>query len=113
MEYGILKSIKVRAKVNENTGKVSYRTVFTNKSPTGETQFASMFIRFVKDAKDAVLDDNTYIKIKNGFISFNRDNTTGKDNWVLVISDFEIDDSRQSTNVNEVDLDDDLPFWFK
>lgn len=109
MEYGILKSIKVKAKLNEKTGRISYRTVFTNKSPEGETQFASMFIRFVKNAKDTVLDDNTYIKIKDGFISFNTD-SDGKVNWVLVVSDFDIDDRKKNIEVNEFDQSDDLPF---
>ena len=90
MEYGILKRIKVKAKVNETTGRISYRTVFTNRSQNGETEFASMFIRFVKGAKDTVLDDNTYIKIKDGFLSFNL-GENGKVNWVLVIADFDID----------------------
>lgn len=104
MEYGILKSIKVKAKVNEKTGNISYRTVFTNKNKNGETEFASMFIRFVKNAKDTVLDDNTYIKIKDGFISFNIDENN-KTNWVLVIADFDIDERSQNMG-----SDDDLPF---
>ena len=112
MEYGILKRIKVKAKVNEKTGRVSYRTVFTNRSQNGETEFASMFIRFVKGAKDTVLDDNTYIKIKDGFLSFNLDEN-GRANWVLVIADFDIDNESSEFASNDNYSDDDLPFWVK
>ncbi len=92
-EYGILKSIKVKVKKNENTGNTSYRTVFTNKAQSGDTEFASMFIRFVKDAANKKPEKDCYIKIKKGFISFNKDQFDNT-NWVLVISDFDTDDSK-------------------
>jgi hypothetical protein len=105
-EYGILKTIKVKVKVNEITGRTSYRTVFTNKTPTGNTEFASMFIRFVKDAANKAIEDNTYINIKDGFISFNTD-SEGKVNWVLVITDFDYADNKETSNDFS---EDDLPF---
>ena len=112
--YGILKRIKVKAKVNEVTGNISYRTVFSNKNADGTTFFASMFINFAQDAKNKPVDNDSYIFIKNGFIS-PRETKDGKTEWNLVILDFDYDESTPSGDTSQVFAptysdDDDLPF---
>lgn len=104
--YGILKVIKVKVKVNETTGRTSYRTVFSNKREDGSREYASMFIRFIKDAKNKIVENDTYIKIKEGFLSFNMIN--GTPNWTLVISDFDYSEPREETFDDY--SEEDLPF---
>lgn len=112
-QYGILKRIKVKAKVNEVTGNVSYRTVFSNKKADGTTYFASMFINFAQEAKNKPVDNDSYIFIKNGFIS-PREAKDGKTEWNLVILDFDYDESEPSAEPSQEFSasydDDDLPF---
>jgi hypothetical protein len=113
-QYGILKRIKVKAKVNEVTGNISYRTVFSNKNPDGTTFFASMFINFAQEAKNKPVDNDSYIFIKNGFIS-PREGKDGKTEWNLVILDFDYDESTPSEEPSQefaptYSDDDDLPF---
>ena len=112
--YGILKRIKIKAKVNEVTGAISYRTVFTSKKQDGETFFASMFVNFVQEAKNKPVDNDSYIYIKSGFLS-PRETKDGKTEWNLVIQDFDYDTAEQESTIiqNEffgVSSDDDLPF---
>ena len=106
-EYGILKTIRVKTKVNEQTGKTSYRTVFSTKTIEGNKVYKSMFIRFINKAKNMIVENDQFINIIDGFISFNLDKD-GKETWVLVISDF---DYNENSSNNEFDYsDDDLPF---
>ena len=99
---------KIKAKVNEVTNKISYRIVQTAKNQTGETIFASMFVNFVGEAKYKPVDNDQYINIKKGFLSF-RNDAEGKTVWNLVIQDFDYEEGN-NTEFNPIDMDDDLPF---
>ncbi len=116
--------IKVRAKVNEITGSVSYRTTLVNTRQDGEKEFMTIFLNLIKEAKNKPIDDNSYIDIKNGFLAFNTqttdkvDKNTGAKVKVdesvvkLVISDFDYIEEMQgfeSLNAGET-YDDGLPF---
>lgn len=111
--YGILKRIKIKAKVNEVTGAISYRTVFTSKKQDGNTFFASMFVNFVQEAKNKPVDNDSYIFIKSGFLS-PRETKDGKTEWNLVVQDFDYDESTPSVEPSQefstTYEDDDLPF---
>lgn len=103
--------IKVKAKVNEWNGSISYRTVLSNKRQDGETEFMSIFINLVKDAKNKPIDNDSYINVKSGFLTFSKDKE-GKDILRIVISDFDYEEEMQgneSFNAGET-YDDGLPF---
>lgn len=100
---------KIRAKVNEVTGKVSYRTSIAQKNKDGEAEFYTMFLNLVKDAKNKPIDDNSYIIVKpeNAWLGFYRkDNET---QLVANVMDFDYADL-EGFQVNQVNTDDDLPF---
>lgn len=102
--------IKVFAKVNEIDGSISYRTYITSKSLDGKTLYHYMFLNLVGEAKNKPIDDNSFIDVKNGFLSFNRTSKDGnaKDTLKVVISDFDYCEDKQSTNSTDDNLD--LPF---
>lgn len=99
---------KIRTKVNEMTGKVSYRTVLTTKNIEGETEYYSVFLTLVGDAKNKPIDDNTYIIVKpeNAWLSFYKRSETDAQITAMV-KDFEYDEAPQTTTG---DSEDDLPF---
>ena len=103
-------NVKVKAKVNDMTGFISYRTVFTNKKADGETEFASMFINFVGEARNKPVDNDQMILVKKGFIAFKND-SEGKAVWNLVVQDFDYQEDVAKSVINETfNIDDDLPF---
>lgn len=96
---------KIRTKVNEQSGKISYRTVLTTKDMEGNTEYYSVFLSLVGEAKFKGIDDNTYIIVKpeNSWLSFYRKSET-ETQIVAVVKDFEYDTPRTT------DYGDDLPF---
>lgn len=99
---------KIRAKVNEVTGRVSYRTVLTTKDMEGNTSYHSMFLTLVGDAKNKPIDDGTYINVKpeNAWLSFYRKDD--KDEVIAMVKDFDYEEVQETTQGSYED--DDLPF---
>lgn len=108
---------KIKTKVNEVTGKVSYRTIVTTKLQDGTTDFLTIFLNLVKDAKYKGIDNDQYIEVKPGdaWLSFYKGkDENGNDMTTLtaVVKDFNIVEENENTvEVNEIqENDDDLPF---
>jgi hypothetical protein len=107
----------VRAKINDETGKVSYRTTIVNKTMDGEKEYATIFLNLVKDAKDKPIDDKTYIEVKpeNAWLGFYKiKNDKGEEETIFVakVKDFEMGETLEDAKVEiePVEDDDDLPF---
>ena len=98
---------KIRTKVNEITGRVSYRTILTTKDMEGNNEYHAIFLNLVGEAKNKPIDDGTYITVKpeNAWLSFYRKDD--KDEVIAMVKDFEYDEAPQATTG---DSDDDLPF---
>ena len=99
---------KIRVKANEVTGKVSYRTTIVQRDLEGNTDFYTIFLNLVKDAKNKAIYDNQYIIVKpeDAWLGFYR-----KDNETQIIAyvkDFEYDESE--VNITNAEDDDSLPF---
>lgn len=99
---------KIKSKINEATGNVTYRTIFTDKNQNGETIFGTMFVNFVGEAKNKPVDNDDVIDITKSFIKPRQD-ANGNIQWILVVQDF--DYTTPSGEIFGVtDSDDDLPF---
>ena len=100
---------KIKAKVNEVTGKVSYRTSLVQKDKDGKAEFYTVFLNLVKDARNKAIDDNQYIIVKpeNAWLGFYR-----KDNETQIVAnvmDFDYADL-EGFEIKQEDTGDDLPF---
>lgn len=99
---------KIKAKLNEETGKTSYRTILTSKNKEGETEYFSVFLTLVGAAKNKPIENDTYIIVdpQNAWLSFYGE----KDNQTItaMVKDFDYD---EQPVVEETWIgDDDLPF---
>ena len=101
---------KIRTKVNDVTGKISYRTSITAKDMNGNTEFYTIFLSLVKDAKNKGINDGDYIIVKpeNAWLNFYRKTNDDKDTQIVaVVQDFEYADNPE---FKETPKSDDLPF---
>lgn len=99
---------KIRTKVNEITGKISYRTVLTAKDVEGNTEYHAIFLTLVGDAKNKPIDDGTYITVKpeNAWLSFYRKDD--KDEVIAIVKDFDYEEAQETPQGSYEG--DDLPF---
>lgn len=99
---------KIKASFNEATGKISYRTSITQKNMDGETEFYTVFLNLVKDAKYKAINDNQYIIVKpeDAWLSFYK-KSDGTQQIVAMVKDFEYEEGAET---NQGISDDDLPF---
>lgn len=107
---------KIRTSVNENTGKISYRTTLMAKRIDGEPEYYTIFLSLVGEAKFKGIDDNSFIIVKpeNAWLSFYRKNET-ETQMVAMVKDFEVESEAQDTSDKAVNnqinsFGDDLPF---
>lgn len=63
-----------------------YRTTISRRNPDGTYENAPITVRFKKGVD---LDDKTYIKVKDGFLTFYK-GKDGKPVFEVVVTDFEI-----------------------
>ena len=99
---------KIRTKVNEVTGRISYRTTITTKDINGNTEYHAIFLNLVGEAKNKPIDDGTYINVKpeNAWLGFYRKNES--DELVAMVKDFDYEEAQEPEFTS--DSDDDLPF---
>lgn len=105
---------KIRTKVNETTGKISYRTTITTKDIEGNTEYYTIFLSLVGDAKFKGIDDNSFIIVKpeNAWLSFYRKSET-ETQIVAIVKDFEYENEQEDSldrAFNNQTSGDDLPF---
>lgn len=104
---------KIRATVNENTGKISYRTVLSTKKLDGTYEYYTMFVNFVGEAKYKVVDDNIFINVEpdDAWLSFYR-KSEDESQMVAMVKDFKFDEELGKVEAQPVETysDDDLPF---
>lgn len=104
---------KIKAKENEITKKMSYRTTITSKDLDGTVEFYTIFLQLVGEAKNKPIENDSYIIVKpeNAWLSFFK--KEDKTEIVAIVRDFEYEpvQSEQTFNSNDDDSnDDDLPF---
>lgn len=104
---------KIKASVNDVTGKISYRTTVSAKDKDGNTDFYTMFLNLVGDAKFKPIDNDMFIIVKpnDAWLSFFKKNEGGHQ-MVAVVKDFEYENEEIESNRfnNQISGDDDLPF---
>lgn len=100
---------KIRTKVNEITGRVSYRTILTAKDMEGNNEYHAIFLSLVGEAKNKPIDDGTYIIVKpeNAWLSFYRKDD--KDELTAIVKDFDYEETQETPTFTS-DSEDDLPF---
>lgn len=99
---------KIRVKANDVTGKVSYRTSIVQRDLEGNTDFYTIFLNLVKDAKNMGITDGQYIVVEpeDAWLGFyKKDNET---HLVANVKRFSYAD--EDIEMNVVDTNDDLPF---
>lgn len=106
---------KIKTSVNETTGKISYRTNISTKDMEGNSEFYSVYINLVGDAKFKPIDNDMFIIVKpeDAWLSF-FNKKEGGHQMVAVVKNFEYENESEDTSDrafnNQIDSDDSLPF---